>query len=52
LDLSYKGRDSIEKEIILSHYTLKIIDEDVYTVIDYKNEKVEGKLFILSVIDI
>jgi len=52
LDLSYKGRDSIEKEIILSHYTLKIIDEDIYTTINYKNEKVEGKLFILSVIDL
>lgn len=52
LDLSFKGRDSIEEEIILSHYTLKIIKEEIYTTINYKNEEVKGKLFILSVIDV
>lgn len=50
LDLSFKGRHSIEKEIILGHYMLKIIDEEIYTTTNYKNEEVKGKLFTLSVI--
>jgi len=50
LDLSFKGRESIEEEIILNHYTLKIIEESIYIIVNYKNEKIEGKLFILDIV--